>query len=283
MIVLFDFDSLIYKCAYFVCSNPNDVSAEKEYFKSIGIDRKYPLYLGRICDLKQLFANYLHLDWQTRKEALKEEITIKCIDRLQNMEGRIFEDIEQTGCSISAVEYYLTTCSNSFRKALSTEYKANRKRNKWVGLVRNKVLADYSSIYNSDTHEADDLIAARAKGLQEQGIEFLICSLDKDLQQIEGMHYNYYRDRETGEVRGLKITTKFDSFLYFWKSLLTGDSGDRISGVKGIGEKKAAKILEGKTTEYAIKRAVLSTYLLVYGKEAKEQLELNYKLLKLGI
>lgn len=250
MILLFDYDSMVYKASYRVVS---------------------------FGDIRQFFLAGM------TKEAMREEIVLRSIDRMQNMEAFIFNDIEQTGCVIDSVEYYLTTCSKSFRKELSQEYKSNRKRNKWVSLIRNKVLAEYSAIYNSDTHEADDLIAARAQGLTEQGIEYVICSLDKDLQQIEGLHYNYYKDRGTGEVRGLKFTTKFDSFLYFWKSLLTGDSGDRISGVKGIGEKKAAKILEGKKTEYAIKRAVLSTYLLVYGKEAKQQLELNYKLLKLGI
>ena len=46
----------------------------------------------------------------------------------------------------------------------------------------------------------------------------------------------------------------------FYKQLLTGDRTDNIPGIKGIGDKKADKILDGLEEEEDLYRAVLEVY-----------------------
>lgn len=87
--------------------------------------------------------------------------------------------------------------------------------------------------------EADDAVAIEATELGERAV---IVSLDKDLDQVVGWHYNF--------AKGLlyyvdESTAKFN----FYKQFLTGDRVDNIIGAKGIGEKRATALLEGKTEE----------------------------------
>lgn len=275
MIILFDYDSMLYKANYKIVS----FGEIKEFFR-IGMNR----------------------------EAISEEIVNKSIDRMQAMEQKIFEDIEDTGVSISEVKYFVTDCHKSLRKQISAEYKAKRKKNKWTTAIRKKILLEYSNIYRNDYFEADDLIADEANNLRANGIEYIILSLDKDLQQIEGIHYNYYTDiveengREIRMARGLSVTSDFESKYFFWRQMLMGDAGDGIQGLYKVGIVKATEILDGCTTESQLKLRVCRAYLDHYshreykgkGKKrvrvkyeldadkAREELEKNYRLLKLG-
>jgi len=87
-----------------------------------------------------------------------------------------------------------------------------------------------------DGMEADDMLAIR----QEEDDETMIVTLDKDLDQITGWHYNfvskekYFIDEKT-------------ALLNFYMQFLTGDRVDHILGVRGIGKVKARKLLEDKS------------------------------------
>lgn len=66
----------------------------------------------------------------------------------------------------------------------------------------------------------------------------VICTIDKDLCQIPGRHYDWNK--------GLKYRVSDEESLYFFHhQLLTGDSTDNIPGIQGIGAKGADKALEG--------------------------------------
>ena len=87
-----------------------------------------------------------------------------------------------------------------------------------------------------DGMEADDMLAIR----QEEDDETMIVTIDKDLDQITGWHYNfvskekYFIDEKT-------------ALLNFYMQFLTGDRVDHILGVRGIGKVKARKLLEDKS------------------------------------
>lgn len=272
MIVLFDHDSMYFKANYKILS-----------FAEV----KAMMMLGN------------------SKEVISEEIVQRSIDRLQNMEQTIFEEIEATGAKISEVRYYVTDCFKSIRKQICKEYKAKRKRNKWATLIRKRVLETYSNIYRNDYFEADDLIADEAMNLKANNIEFIILSVDKDLQQIEGMHYNYYCDveeidgRRVATPRGLSYTSEFESKYSFWLQMLMGDAGDGIKGLDKIGVVKATAILEGCKSESQLINRVCRAYLFHFANKekiaknkykihaldsdrARIELEKNYRLLKLG-
>lgn len=142
---------------------------------------------------------------------------------------------------IQTWELHLTGKTN-FRNdvAITAPYKGNRKAEKPVHyhLLRTYLEASWGASVSCDM-EADDVLAIRATELGEDSV---IVSLDKDLDQVAGWHYNFAKKQlyKIDEAEGL---------FKFYKQMLTGDRVDNIVGVRGIGDKKAEKLLEGKTEQ----------------------------------
>ena len=212
-------------------------------------------------------------------------------DRLETMLNDILLDItnDENKIEISAVEIYVTHCKNSIRKEISQEYKANRQPNPIVNCLRKMYIAKNHAIY-SDTLEADDLIAIRAKQLGE--FNCIIATMDKDLTQIGGFIYNFYRkpsikDEEGNAIevfkrKGLSYTTKFNAQKFLAKQMIQGDFCDQIQGLPKYGEKKAEKIVSNITTTFGLKKAVVLEYKKVYGDDYMDYLLKNFRLLYLG-
>lgn len=256
MVLLIDYDSLIYKAVYIV-----------------GQDTTYQ-------DIKQLYYQ-----GKSRKEV--EQIMVdKCINALNNIGDKLMREIEddpfmaENGLSIKWCEYFITP-RNGFRKVISDEYKKKRhsqKRpiGKWVNRVRNYLVNSGLSEVK-EGFEADDIIADRAREIGDHA-EYIIASLDKDLKQIGGLFFDYYRDKETGKYRGFQFIDEQNANYFFWKQMLTGDAGDEVQGIKGIGEVRATKILEGGNWEDAVKEV----YKEKYGNLWLLEYEINHALLSLG-
>jgi 5'-3' exonuclease len=212
-------------------------------------------------------------------------------DRLETMLNDILLDItnDENNIEISAVEIYVTHCKNSIRKEISKDYKSNRQPNPIVNCLRKMYIAKNHAIY-SDTLEADDLIAIRAKELGEYNC--IIATMDKDLTQIGGFIYNFYRkpsikDEEGNAIqvfkrKGLSYTTKFQAQKFLAKQMIQGDSGDRVQGLPKYGAVKAEKIIEPITNTFGLIKAVVSEYKKVYKEDYIEPLQLNFRLLYLG-
>ena len=83
----------------------------------------------------------------------------------------------------------------------------------------------------------------------------IIVSPDKDLLQLEGRHYN-----------PKKKSWVDNTFMYqeaefsFWKDMLTGQSGDNIKGVPGIGEVSANRYLITLDTKNKLLPAIKQMY-----------------------
>lgn len=260
MIALVDFDSIIYNSVYRVVS---------------------------YAEIKEMLLVHPK---EVVKEWFMDEVLNRSINRCENdllkMQNYLSEVFPY---ELTDVELYITKCSNNFRKQLSDEYKAKRKRNNYVGMVR-AYYAKGIAIW-SDTLEADDLIADRAK---EIGLDkCLVISIDKDLKTIGGYYWSYYQQKvkdENGEFivdengislkeykqkQVMAISPK-DADNFFWGQMLMGDSADGIKGVKGIGAKRAEKLLEATKCNFV---AVARQYL---EKHTKQEFKTNYQLLKLG-
>lgn len=139
-------------------------------------------------------------------------------------------------------EFYLTGSEN-FRKeiAITKPYKGNRKgkdKPKHLSALRLR-LVDVWGATISDGCEADDLLSIRQVAL---GDDSVIVSLDKDLDMVEGWHYNFVRDE-------LYYIDPQQGMYNFYKQLLTGDSTDNIQGVFRCGPKKAEAALADCNTE----------------------------------
>ena len=127
---------------------------------------------------------------------------------------------------------------DNFRYKLFPEYKAHRKdvvKPKWLQQCREYLVTEWNAEISHGC-EADDLLGSR------QDDTTIICSIDKDLLQIEGKHYNFVKE-EFYDV------TYEGGMRHFYEQLLKGDRADGIPGVAGLGEKKAARMLEGCETE----------------------------------
>ena len=130
----------------------------------------------------------------------------------------------------------------NFRKDLYDAYKGNRKPmedeiRERLAYAHNYMIEDYDAVM-ADDMEADDLVSIWAYECRAEDIPYVIVGIDKDLLQIPGEHFNF--------VKGTHTTIDEDTGHYkLMLQCLTGDNADNIPGIKGIGPKKAEKILSG--------------------------------------
>lgn len=152
--------------------------------------------------------------------------------------------------AVSATEYeILISGKGNFRHAIYPEYKANRHdafRPKHEKAVK-QFLIDYWNAEVVNGIEADDMCGIRLCAQKDA----ILCHIDKDLNQIPGLHYNWELRRLGAVVREAKqyYVTLEEANYNFYYQLLVGDPTDNIKGVSGIGPKKAAKLLESTQPE----------------------------------
>ena len=140
------------------------------------------------------------------------------------------------------------TGKDNFRYSIYPEYKAHRPKKKphWLQPIREYLVANFNAeVINGQ--EADD-----ALGINQTG-DTIICSIDKDLLQIPGRHYNFVKD-EFVEV------DDFQGIHHFYMQCLMGDRSDNIKGIPKVGPKNAEKILADKMTELEMFNAVRDAY-----------------------
>jgi len=166
----------------------------------------------------------------------------------------------------------------NFRKliAKTSEYKGNRKGREippYLGLAYNLLKKNWKAI-ECHGFEADDYIAMYSKYLRDNEIPFIIYSIDKDLQQIEGNHYNYDKDETT-------IVSKKEANEMLLQQLITGDNGDNIRFNHGYGVAKAKKILNEHETTFGKIKAIRELYIKNYKSKYKEKYRECRDLIKL--
>lgn len=137
---------------------------------------------------------------------------------------------------------YLTG-DNNFREdiAVTKPYKGNRDRTLkpvHYDAIKFYLVNHHNGVY-VDNMEADD-----AMGIDQYVSKnsTIICSIDKDLDQITGWHYNWNKDK-------IYFIDEYAGIFNFYYQLLMGDTVDNIQGVKGIGPKTALKLLAPCTSE----------------------------------
>jgi len=169
-----------------------------------------------------------------------------CRDDIDALMKRI---LETTGAT--SFEAYITGDSN-FRYDVEPNYKANR-RGKPDPIYRadaNTYLVTEYGAKVSEGCEADDLIGI---GATRYGTESIICTIDKDLNQVPGIHYNWRKD-------SFNDISTIDALRSFYRQFLIGDASDNIIGISGIGEVKSARIINSLEDEFDMFQAVRSLY-----------------------
>lgn len=167
--------------------------------------------------------------------------------------SEFLEELVYTYVDAEDCEGYLTGSANYRHDIAKTvPYKGNRTSEKprHLGILR-QYMIDAWAFSVQDNQEADDAVSIRAYELGEE--DYVICSIDKDLNNVRGWHYDFGKN-----VR--YFVTEEQAIKNFYTQLLTGDRTDNIPGLKGIGPKKAEKILQDCTTEQELFKAVLEAY-----------------------
>jgi DNA polymerase-1 len=162
-------------------------------------------------------------------------------------------DKAYTDCFVDQWKLYLTG-SNNFRLniAKTVVYKGNRiaPKPQHLPALRKHLVDEWGAVIVEGI-EADDAVATDATWLGYNNS--VIASVDKDLDQIPGWHYNFVKDI------AYHITPEEGTYR-FYKQILTGDSADNIIGLKGIGPVKADKILDECDTEVKLYNACVQAY-----------------------
>lgn len=140
----------------------------------------------------------------------------------------------------------------NFRYEIYPDYKANRKdkpKPRHLDAVREHLFTKWDAEI-TDGIEADDALGIRSR---DRSTDTIICSIDKDLLQLDGLHYNFVR-REIVQI------DEESGWRNFYLQLLIGDPGDNIPGCPKIGKVKAPRVLGGSRTPSEMFLAVEAAY-----------------------
>ena len=170
-------------------------------------------------------------------------VSYRCAASAENDEewvavARAVECIDNIALATGATELEVWLSDgreSTFRWQMYPEYKANRTQPPPRHLAALKAfLRDKYNAKVATGEEADDALGYRQ---MESNGESIICSIDKDLLQIPGHHFNFVRMeyQQVDYVQGVR---------HFYKQLLIGDTTDNIKGIYGIGKVKAGKLLD---------------------------------------
>ena len=128
----------------------------------------------------------------------------------------------------------------NWRKDYYPLYKANRpdlaEDMKGALTYAHNYLVDKHKAVRADGMEADDLVAIWASEAREMERQYVVAGIDKDLLQIPGNHYNFVKKEH-------QFVDDDTAHYKLMLQCLTGDNSDNIPGIKGIGPKKAERIL----------------------------------------
>jgi hypothetical protein len=179
-------------------------------------------------------------DYQLWSERYLEPVE----NALHNLNGQVNKILEALSCTEFDVTMYLSGGKNyRYDIAKTRPYKGNRDdahRPQHEEAIRKYIRSKWETVV-TDGIEADDALGieqTRNRTNPSPMEDTCIVSIDKDLDMIPGLHYNFMHDVS------YEVTTD-DAWKCFCKQVLTGDTTDNIPGLKGIGSAKAEKMLDG--------------------------------------
>ena len=155
--------------------------------------------------------------------------------------------------------------------AKAKPYKGTRKSEKPFHRdnIRAYMLANYECVV-ANGMEADDMLAIyQTKATPNTTI---ICTRDKDLRMVEGMHFGWPCGKQPqygpklvsklGELHydAAKNKLKGEGSKFFYSQVLCGDAVDNYGGLPGCGPAKSFKLLEGKSSEGELFEATSGAY-----------------------
>jgi len=155
---------------------------------------------------------------------------------------------------------FLSPDRGNFRDQISTfaKYKGNRIREKpqYYEEVKEYLAGPKYKATVTEGQEADDALGIAATANPGS----VICTIDKDLLQVPGRHYNWVTNEE-------RTVSPKEGALHFWSQAISGDPADNIPGLSGFGPAKARKALAEAKSDADAWRITLGLYEERYGKD----------------
>lgn len=246
-IALVDADIICYSCG-FAAQETTYQTSDGELHATLGKAKKH-------AEAKELYDKevvaFVEAEPKSHALQLAKNLLLRVEDRLDPKEMWLF-----------------LSGKNNFREKVATirPYKGNRTADKPLHYQAIKdYLVDKWKAEIIDDMEADDALGIYQKS------NTCIVTIDKDLNMVEGLHYNWRHDT-------IYNVTELEALRNFYIQLLTGDTTDNIPGVPGIGSSRAVKALRGLTTEEDMYWKTLEIYSTKYEKPYQALVE-NARLL----
>lgn len=152
--------------------------------------------------------------------------------------------------SFTHIAIVLDSPGKNFRHQIYSDYKAHRppappELIEQLGMIEEVVCGFGLKSLRKSGYEADDIIASYTKYAKSEGMDVLIVSSDKDLMQLIDEKVSMYDAAREKFIQEKEVVEKFGVSPIIVRDALSlmGDSSDNIPGVKGIGPKTAAELL----------------------------------------
>lgn len=154
-------------------------------------------------------------------------------------------------------DYFIVTFDrgDTFRHQMYSDYKATREKmpddlSSQIERIEQVVRAFNMPVFTKENYEADDLLGTLANQAAARGIEALIVTGDRDAFQLVAPNIKVvisgkrFADRELYDEAQVEARYGVTPKQLIEMKGLVGDTSDNIPGVKGIGEKGAAKLIQ---------------------------------------
>lgn len=154
---------------------------------------------------------------------------------------QLMQSIQDKYPRATVLVYFSCPTKDNWRTVFYPQYKANRKprRPEHAEAIYEYMGKKFHCLQCTD-QEADDAIAAEAAGFRKKNIAHVVCTNDKDMDQIPGEHYDFTKTLEY-------YVTPDEAALSLDIQTIAGDSTDNIPGIKDWGAVTATKWLENQT------------------------------------
>eukprot|EP01091_Cochliopodium_minus_P012877 TRINITY_DN4009_c0_g1_i1.p1 TRINITY_DN4009_c0_g1~~TRINITY_DN4009_c0_g1_i1.p1 ORF type:complete len:1086 (-),score=342.32 TRINITY_DN4009_c0_g1_i1:57-3314(-) len=190
-----------------------------------------------------IYKSYHSISADLHKDGVKTNAVFGFIRSLLN----IMEDLKP-------IDYIAivgdTSRNTNWRRKFHQKYKENRDEVPSDLIPQFPIIVEGTNAcgikyISQDTFESDDIIATLSKNAEEKGHKVTIVSPDKDFCQLITPNISLYDPNKDVYLKRDDVKTKFDVFpeQFIEFQSLSGDKSDNIPGVKGIGPKKAAILL----------------------------------------
>lgn len=187
-------------------------------------------------------------------EKTNKETDIIEIEPIQNAYYNINNMIKKTLKATGAKDYTLILTAKkdktNFRYDIFPLYKDNRKEARkpiYYSQLREYLQKTWKAYVVSGQEADDECSILHCKynnlGFENTVLNSVVCSFDKDFNNIPGWHYNYIKDE-------LYYLTEIEALRNFYLQILTGDTSDGIPRIKkGWRQKEAEEAISEAKTE----------------------------------